>query len=80
VEELWAEMEKKEEVEEKMRMRQQEEEYDEIFKRSKLVDRSPSKREEKENGRRDELNKLITIFKELKKGFKGGNSRLQKRS
>jgi len=34
-------------------MRQREQEYDEIFKRSKQVDRSPSKREEKENGRGD---------------------------
>jgi len=42
--ELWAEKERKEEKEEKKRMRQKEEECDEIFKRSKLVERSPSKR------------------------------------
>jgi len=35
---------RKEEKEEKKRTRQKEEEYDEIFKRSKLVERSPSKR------------------------------------
>jgi len=51
-------------------MRQKEEEYDEVFKRSKLVERSSSNREEKENGRKDGLNKLITILKELKKDYR----------
>jgi len=41
--ELWAEKERKEEEERKKGMRQKVEEYDKIFKRSKLVERSPSK-------------------------------------
>jgi len=41
--ELWAEKERKEEEEAKKRMRQKKEECDEIFKRSKLVERSPKK-------------------------------------
>jgi len=40
-------------------MRQKEEEYDEIFKRSKLVERSPSKKEEKENEMGDGTKELI---------------------
>jgi len=47
--ELWAEKERKEEEEVKKRMRQKEEECDELFKRSKLVERSPSKRVKREN-------------------------------
>jgi len=49
---------------------QKKEEYDEVFKKSKLVKRLPSNREEKENRRGDGLNELITIFKELKKDLK----------
>jgi len=47
-------------------MRQKEKKYNEIFKRNELVERSPSKREEKENERRDGMNELITILKKLK--------------
>jgi len=47
--ELWAEKERKEEDETKKRMRQKDEECDEIFKRSKLIERSSSKRVEREN-------------------------------
>jgi len=47
-------------------MRQKKEEYDEVFKRSKQVERSVSSREEQENGRRNRMNELITIRKELK--------------
>jgi len=36
-------------------MKQKEEEYDEVFKRSKLIERSSSNREEKKNGRGDEM-------------------------
>jgi len=41
-----------------------------LFKRSKLIERSPSKREETENGRGDGTNELITSLKELKKDLK----------
>jgi len=68
--ELWAEKERKEEEEGKKRMRQKEEEYDELFKRSKLAERSPSKREEKDNGEGDGINELITILKELENDLK----------
>jgi len=51
--ELWAEKERKEEEEEKKRMRQKEKECDEIFKRSKLIERSPSKRVERERMKRE---------------------------
>jgi len=61
--ELWAEKERKEEEEGKKRMRQKEEEYNEAFKRNKLVDRSPSNREVKENIRGDGLNEWIIILK-----------------
>jgi len=67
---LWAKKEGKAEEEGKNIMRQKEEEYNEIIKRSKLVERSPSNRREKENGRGDGLNELITILKELKKDLK----------
>jgi len=60
------EKERKEEEEGKKGMRQKEDEYDEIFKRSKLVERSPSKREEKENGRGDGTKELIIVSKNLK--------------
>jgi len=45
--ELWAEKERKEEEEGKKRRSQKEEKYDEVYKRSKLVERSPSNREER---------------------------------
>jgi len=60
-------------------MRKKEEEYDKIFKRSKLVERSSSNREEKENGREDGLNELITILKELKKDLKEEMADLKKK-
>jgi len=65
--ELWAQSERKEEEEGNKRMKQKEKEYDEIFKKSKLVEGSPNNRENKKNGRGDGLNELITIMKELKK-------------
>jgi len=69
--ELWAEKERKEEEEEKKRMRQKEEECDEIFKRSKLVERSPSKRIERENEAGDGTKELIIVLKDLKRTKKG---------
>jgi len=60
------------------KMRQKEEEYDEIFKRYKLVERSPSKREEKKNGRGDRTNELIIILKELKNDLKQEIAELRK--
>jgi len=60
-------------------MRQKEEEYDEVFKRSKLIERSRSKREEKENGKRNGLNELITILKELKNNLKEEIADLRKK-
>jgi len=54
--ELWAEKERKEEKEAKKRIRQKKEECEEIFKRSKLVERTPSKRIERENEVRDGTN------------------------
>jgi len=68
--ELWAEKKRKEEEEGKKRMRQKEKEYDEIFKRSKLVEKSPSKREEKENERGDGTQELIIVLKEVKNELK----------
>jgi len=68
--ELWAEKERKEEEKRKKRTRQKEEEYDEIFKKSKLIERLLSNRQEKENGRGDGRNELITLMKELKKDLK----------
>jgi len=64
--ELWAKKERKEEEEEKKRMRQKEEECDEIFKKSKLVERSPSKRIEKENEVGVGTKELIIVLKDLK--------------
>jgi len=63
---LWAEKERKEEEETKKRMRQKEVECDEIFKRSKLVERSPSKNVERENEAGDGTKELIIVLKELK--------------
>jgi len=67
--ELWTEKERKKEEEGKKRTKQ-EEEYDEIFKRSKLLERSSNKREEKENGKGDRTNELIIVLKKLKNYLK----------
>jgi len=58
-------------------MRQKEEEYH-VFKRSKLLERAPSNRKEKENGKGDGLNELIIILKELKKDLKEKMADLRK--
>jgi len=58
--ELWAEKERKEEEQAKKRMRQKKEQCDEIFKRSKLVERTPSKSVERENEAEDGNNEWIT--------------------
>jgi len=47
-------------------MKQKEKEHDEIFKRSKLIERSLSKREERENEMGDGTKELIIILKKLK--------------
>jgi len=65
--ELWAEKERNEEEEEEKRMRQKEKKCDEIFKRSKLVERLPSKRIERENEAGDGTKELIIVLKDLKK-------------
>jgi len=76
--ELWAEKEKKEEEGGKKRMRQKEEKHDEIFKRSKLVERSSSKREGKEYEIGNETKELIIILKELKNELKQEIAELRK--
>jgi len=76
--ELWAEKEKKEEEEAKKRMRQKEEKCDEIFKRSKLVERSPSKSVERENEVEDGKKEWITVLKELKNELKNEIAELRK--
>jgi len=60
---------KEEEVGEKS-TRQKEEECDKIFKRSKLVERSPGKREKKEDEVGDGTKELIMVLKELKNELK----------
>jgi len=67
---LWAEKERKEEEEAKKRMRQKEEECNEIFKRSKLVERSPSKRVENENEAGNGMKELIIVLKDVKSDLK----------
>jgi len=60
------------------RMRQKEEEYDEIFKRSKLVERSPSKRIVRENEAGDGTKELITVLKKLKNALRKEMAELRK--
>jgi len=57
-------------VEEQKRMRQKEEECDEIFKRNKQVERSPNKRVARENEAGDGTKELIIILKHLKNDLK----------
>jgi len=76
--ELWAKKERKEDEEGKKRTRQKEEEYDEIFKRSKLVERSLNKRKEKENRRGDRTKEMIIVVKELKNDLKQEIAQLRK--
>jgi len=78
--ELWAEKERKEEKEEKKRMRQKEEECDKIFKRSKLVERSPSKRVERENETGEWNEKIDNSIERFKERFKTGNNKIEERS
>jgi len=59
--EQWTEKERKEEKEGEKSARQKEEE----FKRSKLVERLPSKRLERENEAGDGTKELIMVLKEL---------------
>jgi len=51
-------------------MRQKKKECNEIFKRSKLVERSPSKRVEKKNEAGDGTKELIIVLKDLKNDLK----------
>jgi len=69
--ELWTEKERKVEEEEKKRMRQKEEECDEIFKRSKLVERSPNRRVERENKAGYGTKELKDLKNDLKQEIAG---------
>jgi len=75
--ELRAEKERKIEEDAEKRMRHKEKECDEKFERSKLVERSPSKRVKRENeagGWNEGIDNNIERFKER---FKAGNSRVE---
>jgi len=76
--ELWAEKERTEEEEAKKRMRQKEEECDEIFKRSKLVEKSLSKSVESETETEDGEKEWITVLKKLKNELKKEIAELRK--
>jgi len=52
-------------------MRQKEEEYDEIFKRSKLVERSPNRRVERENETGYGTKELKDLKNDLKQEIAG---------
>jgi len=77
--ELWAEKERKKEEEAKKRIRQKEEECQEIFKRNKLVERSSRNRIERENEAEDGAKELITVLKKIRNELKQEMAELRKK-
>jgi len=76
--EQWAEKERKEKEEGKKSTRKKKEECDKIFKRSKLVERSLSKRIERENEVEDGTKELIMVLKKLRNELKQEMAELRK--